>query len=56
MGGLKVHPTEPAAWYEFEMLNAVDNSLFMHYQVTTTNELLSEQQTTSNPATHSYNP
>lgn len=33
MGGLKVHPTEPAAWYEFEMLNAHDNTLFMHYQV-----------------------
>lgn len=34
MGGLKVHPTQPAAWYEFEMLNADDNTLFMHFQVT----------------------
>lgn len=33
MGGVKVHPTMPAPWYEFEMLNADDKKLFLHYQV-----------------------
>lgn len=33
MGGLKVTPHQPAPRYDFEMLHAKDQSLFLHFKV-----------------------
>lgn len=32
-GGVRVHPNRPSAWYEYEILNAENGRMYLHFKV-----------------------